>query len=163
MKLRDLLEDQIISNRLESLIIQMMKESFIETFGIDLNEGKQDTDIMKFCKNSKGALLLSGTDDTLLANALEKLRTTNWSTIATKNECVQAITKKLYKLNNKEHDCDETVDNPDVKMDIINRLEKLWKQAVIKIAKYQVSDPAKALQDIKKIFTEAFKKIKAGV
>lgn len=161
MKLKDLLEAQVTYNILESLIIQTMKESFVEIFDVGLNEGEQDADIMKFCRNSKGALLISGTDDVLLVSALEKLRTTNWSTIATKNECVQAIVNKLYKLSAKN--CDITIDNPAVRMDIINSMEKLWKQAVIKIAKYQISDPAKALQDIKNLFSATFKKMKANV
>jgi len=159
MKLKTLVETIELQSKLEDTIISVMKEAFIESFDI-LEEGEQDSAIMAACRSQKGVMLLTGTDDYLLVKALEKLRTTNWSTISTKDQCVTAIMNKLYNLKTT---CDITVDNPKVKSTVINSMESLWKQAILKVAKYQISNPTKALQDLKTLFVTAFKKMKENI
>ena len=151
------MEEIELSKELENMIVKAMKEAFIETFENELNEGDQDSAIMASCKSSKGMMLITGTNDDLLFGALEKLKNTNWSTIPTKNACVSAIIDKLYQIGSS---CDITIDNPDVRKSVVNSMESLWKQAVLRVAKYQIAEPAKALQDMKTLFANAFKKMK---
>lgn len=117
---------------------------------------------MNCCKAKEGAYLITGTDDSLLFGALEKLKNTNWSTIPTKQQCIEAITKKLYNLKNTvTPSCDITIDNPKVKDSVISSMETLWNKAIAMIEKNYIEDPAKALESLKKIFVNAFIQMKA--